>query len=377
MSWDDGWEVIEGGGIASAATSPTNLLFSSGTGLVSGDIVFSTGGVQAATITFPTTADASGGNATESKAHFRVGGSIPWNVQIYNSAKFYVGATFGQDVNDYMAAFQTYVNLPGGGWTGLREKQNALYQAVDNAGGYTIAQGEQVGNIHLQAIINQNVTNGYVQPFTAEAKHYSDGSATGGLTAGEFTVFNYSNTTIQPPDAVANSTTNLWLGSRGTNRVFAAIAQANSTSGWYYGLYLRKNTIHISIQSSLVAGSVGIDFVPGDSNMAEPIRLPNAKFLRSWNSAGTSRYNLAGSDASDNILIGDTGANQPLGLQGANAWFFGSSGPGFGGGSLVIGITNASVIPSSNPSGGGILYAQGGALRWRGSAGTVTTIAPA
>lgn len=48
-----------------------------------------------------------------------------------------------------------------------------------------------------------------------------------------------------------------------------------------------------------------------------------------------------------------------------------------GGGVGVIGITNASTVPTTNPSGGGILYAEGGALKWRGSGGLVTTIAAA
>ena len=50
---------------------------------------------------------------------------------------------------------------------------------------------------------------------------------------------------------------------------------------------------------------------------------------------------------------------------------------GLGSGSGVIGIVNASVVPSTNPTGGGVLYSQAGDLKWRGSSGTVTTIAPA
>ena len=49
----------------------------------------------------------------------------------------------------------------------------------------------------------------------------------------------------------------------------------------------------------------------------------------------------------------------------------------FGSGVGVIGIANAATVPSSNPSGGGVLYVEGGALKYRGSSGTVTTIAPA
>ena len=49
----------------------------------------------------------------------------------------------------------------------------------------------------------------------------------------------------------------------------------------------------------------------------------------------------------------------------------------FGAGRGVIAIANASVTPSVNPNGGGILYVEDGALKYRGSNGTVTEIAPA
>lgn len=49
----------------------------------------------------------------------------------------------------------------------------------------------------------------------------------------------------------------------------------------------------------------------------------------------------------------------------------------FGGGTGVIGIGNANTAPSTNPSGGGILYVESGALKYRGSSGTITTIANA
>jgi len=49
----------------------------------------------------------------------------------------------------------------------------------------------------------------------------------------------------------------------------------------------------------------------------------------------------------------------------------------FGAGHGVIAIANASVVPSVNPAGGGILYVEDGALKYRGANGTITTIAPA
>ena len=48
-----------------------------------------------------------------------------------------------------------------------------------------------------------------------------------------------------------------------------------------------------------------------------------------------------------------------------------------GSGKGVVNIFNAPTAPTTNPTGGGILYVVAGALTWRGSSGTVTTIAVA
>lgn len=58
-----------------------------------------------------------------------------------------------------------------------------------------------------------------------------------------------------------------------------------------------------------------------------------------------------------------------------NVEFFG--GAGDGGGVEIMTIKNAGTTPTSNPSGGGFLYAQSGAGKWRGSSGTITTFGPA
>lgn len=49
----------------------------------------------------------------------------------------------------------------------------------------------------------------------------------------------------------------------------------------------------------------------------------------------------------------------------------------FGKGQGVVAIANATVAPSVNPAGGGILYVEDGALKYRGTSGTVTVVAPA
>jgi hypothetical protein len=47
------------------------------------------------------------------------------------------------------------------------------------------------------------------------------------------------------------------------------------------------------------------------------------------------------------------------------------------GGKRVIFIANCDTAPTSNPVGGGIIFSDSGALKWRGSSGTVTTMANA
>lgn len=81
-----------------------------------------------------------------------------------------------------------------------------------------------------------------------------------------------------------------------------------------------------------------------------------------------------------NTTIATTGIativhDKELSLAGTNI-SLGSVGS-FGGGTLVCFIANRTAAPTTNPTGGGILYAEAGALKWRGSSGTVTTIAPA
>jgi hypothetical protein len=49
----------------------------------------------------------------------------------------------------------------------------------------------------------------------------------------------------------------------------------------------------------------------------------------------------------------------------------------YGSGAGVLSIANAATNPSTNPTGGGILYSDAGAGKWRGSSGTVTTFGPA
>jgi len=90
------------------------------------------------------------------------------------------------------------------------------------------------------------------------------------------------------------------------------------------------------------------------------------------NAFATRKYGFilaAWDTAARNVLYGEADGT------GGNAAFFAA--PSVGGGRGVIFIANAAVVPTTDPTGGGILYCEGGALKYRGSGGTVTTIANA
>jgi hypothetical protein len=107
--------------------------------------------------------------------------------------------------------------------------------------------------------------------------------------------------------------------------------------------------------------------------------------LQEWqNSGGTALSNITSTG-----VIRSTLSMQALGMQsvsdGSQSMAFssnrnvqiGATTGVYGGGTGVIGITNASGTPTTNPTGGGILYVEAGALKYRGSSGTITTLGAA
>lgn len=133
---------------------------------------------------------------------------------------------------------------------------------------------------------------------------------------------------------------------------------------------------------------VQVDVLGTDDNL----QLANSVALRWKDGSGTAR-NILQLDSANILYIGYNGILQTVflgdyfvrdgpqtlnnmmvlsgGQVGIGTDSFGSGGKG------VVAIVNTNAVPSTNPSGGGVLYAEGGALKWRGSSGTVTTIANA
>lgn len=76
-------------------------------------------------------------------------------------------------------------------------------------------------------------------------------------------------------------------------------------------------------------------------------------------------------------LIFDIGSTVGAGLRGNVQWFGGTSLVNMNGMQRGFFIGDCTTVPSGNPSSGGYLYVEAGALKYRGSSGTVTVLGPA
>lgn len=151
----------------------------------------------------------------------------------------------------------------------------------------------------------------------------------------------------------------VWIKSQTVNGASAVMTNA-------YGFYVEKPTVGTgAITNNYALGTLGDIKMIGDA------------FWMGDNSlAGADRYiNALGSAADVGYFISAKGAGS-IKMYAGN-YSFGSLTPSFGSGTGVIFINNVTVAPPSNPTGGGLLYVEGGALKFLGSAGSRTTIAAA
>ncbi len=121
------------------------------------------------------------------------------------------------------------------------------------------------------------------------------------------------------------------------------------------------------ITVSTAAGSQGIDLATADS-------YADLRVIQNTTGSDNHMY-LGFNSGTTSTIFMYTNNNQTFRVEGgAN---IGLNGGSYGGGVGCFFIANRTTAPTSNPTGGGILYCESGALKYRGSAGTVSTIAPA
>jgi hypothetical protein len=148
--------------------------------------------------------------------------------------------------------------------------------------------------------------------------------------------------------ALINAGALLECYTNGTNNVLAAFQGQNATDA--LGVKIGNGSASATL---FVVGAAG-NFLTGTAQGDTGFSFGATKQFHVGRAGGRAALRVT-----DNLAIGPSAD---------------SFGSGAGG---VVFISNATTVPSTNPTGGGILYVEGGALKYRGSAGTPTTIAPA
>ncbi len=148
------------------------------------------------------------------------------------------------------------------------------------------------------------------------------------------------------------------------------------------------NTLAASYQPmNIVASVLGVYTVGSNnisfgtnSNVPQMYVSPNATAVNAFVITGGSTGNAVtisttGTDANRRISVTAGGTEGVMLGNGTNGTVFAAG--SYSGAEKALYILNTTAAPTSNPPTGGYLYCEGGALKYRGSAGTVTTIAAA
>ena len=150
------------------------------------------------------------------------------------------------------------------------------------------------------------------------------------------------------------------------------IRNASSGATSYFSLVDASST-RAAVQKYSNSGSCLIDI---DPIVTDGISSSSFRFFRSVNTSGAVSFDVykGNNTSTRNASIAGSG-DTFLAANNGNVALFGTG--SFGSGSQVLFIANRTTAPTTNPTGGGILYVESGALKYRGSSGTVTTIATA
>ncbi len=134
-------------------------------------------------------------------------------------------------------------------------------------------------------------------------------------------------------------------------------------------LHLEKNTLGILLLEGLNTGSVNSIFT---------IEWRNTDVATDYTAAKIESFNASATDGGDLRFYTTQNAinTEQVRILG-NGNFGLRTTSEFGSGVGVMGIANATTVPTTNPTGGGVMYVENGAFKYRGSSGTVTTLAPA
>jgi hypothetical protein len=156
-------------------------------------------------------------------------------------------------------------------------------------------------------------------------------------------------------------------------------AQTTSPSADNGKLYFRDGTTAGTLKFVARTGIAGVEETIVD-NLSSTGSTAGATFVGAGGVTTTGAGSFAALSASGNLSItngniGNGTATNIVLASGSNRSVTLASGtPSLGGGANVVFIGNATTAPTSNPTGGGILYVESGALKYRGTSNADATI---
>lgn len=253
--------------------------------------------------------------------------------------------------------------------------------------GFHSGQAMTVGyhNTAIGALTLPANTDGFANSALGEGALFSNTSGdqnTGlGCNALEFNIIGNNNTAVGN-GAAANTTADnntavgnnaLLTNTGGTQNVVIGTAAMQSGSSVSQGVAVG----HAALQNATGAFNTGVGWEAGNaittgSNntfIGEAAGFTDGTTATTNVTSATCIGERSQATTNNVIVLGKAIANRPnmiFGGVGASA--------AFGSGVGVFHIANAQTVPSTNPTGGGIIYVEAGALKFRGSSGTITVL---
>jgi len=177
---------------------------------------------------------------------------------------------------------------------------------------------------------------------------------------------NSANTYVNGFDSAGNlvfGSTTMTMSSKAYTRTDPAI-RMNFGSGSAGGIYGSNGNVGFAAASSFFFDALNTRVcVPSTSGYAiGGTTSPAHHVMLASAASGVMEVNNGTLGTYRDLLVRNFGLNGSI-----------SAGGGVG----IQFIANATTVPTTNPTGGGILYVEAGALKYRGSSGTVTTLGPA
>jgi len=388
--------------IGSASYTGTVTIYGGGTftGALSAATGTFAGSLSAATGTF--TGALSAATGSFSGAITAESGSITGALTIGTSGGIYQGTgTFASPTTGLKIWNDSGVGRIGGYNSGTAQ----WYASTDGklyAGGGLVkldAAGIVVGDAVAQMrILANGTTEWYKDSLELSVKQAYYDVATGDFGIGESADFLWDSSAakllIQGAMEVSGGSIsagggNILLDANGVSIIGSStlriMQDASTLKGWLYSSNplssLLVNTTGVSLRTNgaAAAESVTLDARASGGRQAEIA-------VEATGSSSTNRireYVYSGSNLTSSLItLGESSYTIQVGgttdiLTVTSGLNVGINGLSVGGGSGVMFVANATTVPTTNPTGGDILYVQAGALKYRGSSGTITTLGAA